>query len=114
MSTTVAATPNHAASSSSGDAVSDAELGGDIVFGFLVGTPLLYLVLLVMCLVAGTGLGNALAVPLLPCFLSGIFFGGVLPLSRQMARHEAAERDARRVVAPVLPLAEVTEVLPAA
>jgi hypothetical protein len=67
-----------------------------------------------MCLAAGTGLGNALAVPLLPCFLSGIFFGGVLPLSRQMARHEAVERDARRAIAPVVPLAEVAEVLPAA
>ena len=114
MSTTAAATPDHASSSHRADAVSDTELGRDIIFGFVVGTPLLYLVLLVMCLVAGTGLGNALAVPLLPCFLSGIFFGGVLPLSRQMARHEAVEREARRAVAPVIPLVDVVAVKPAA
>jgi hypothetical protein len=114
MSTTAAATPDHASSLSSGDAVTDNELGADLLFGFLVGTPLIYLTLMAMCLVAGTSLGNALAVPLLPCFLSGIFFGGVLPLSRQMARHEAAEREARRAVAPVHALADVVEVKPAA
>lgn len=35
---------------------------------------------------------NALAVSILPCVLSGVFFGGVFPLSGQMARHEAVER----------------------
>lgn len=103
MSTTTAATPDHV---SSGDAVSDHELGADILFGFLVGTPLIYVVLLTMCLVAGTGLGNALAVSILPCVLSGVFFGGVLPLSRQMARHEAAERKARQSVGTVTTLVD--------
>lgn len=114
MSTTAAATPDHASTSSTGDAVTDNELGADLLFGFLVGTPLTYVILMVMCLVAGTSLGNALAVPALPCFLSGIFFGGVLPLSRQMARHEAIERDARRAVAPVHTLVDVVEVKSAA
>ena len=114
---TIAATPDPAASSSSGDAVSDAELGGDILFGLVVGTPLTYVVVLIMCLLAGIGLGNALAVSILPCVLSGVFFGGVFPLSRQMSRHEAAEqgaRDARLALAPVPALADVVGVLPAA
>ena len=111
---TATATADHASSLSTGDAVSDHELGTDILFGFAVGTPILYGVLLVMCLVAGTGLGNALAVPILPCFLSGIFFGGVLPLSRQMARHEALEREARRSADSVATLAPPVEVKPAA
>jgi|GEM_PF-3061846 len=114
MSMTAVATPVHASTLSSGDAVSDGELGADILFGFLVGTPVIYLILLGMCLVAGTGLGNALAVSILPCFLSGIFFGGVLPLSRQMARHEVAERDARLAATRVPFPGAAAEVKPAA
>ena len=114
MSTPAVATPDRPSSLSSGDAVSDLELGADVLFGFVVGTPLVYGLILVMCLLAGTGLGNALLVPLVPCALSGIFFGGVLPLSRQMARHEAAER-AERLAADRQPArADVVEVLPAA
>ncbi|MEA2716698.1 MAG: hypothetical protein QOI99_1015 [Actinomycetota bacterium] len=111
---TIAATPGHVPSSSTGDAVSDGELGADILFGFLVGTPLVYLLVVAMCLMGGIGLGNALAVSVLPCALSGVFFGGVLPLSRQMARHEAVERDAHRVVAALPIPGDVVEVAPAA
>lgn len=103
-----------AANASSGDAVSDGELGADIVFGLLVGTPLTYAVVLVVCLVAGIGLGNSLAVSILPCALSGVFFGGVIPLSRQMARHEATERAARPAIAPVHAVIDAAAVLPAA
>ena len=103
----------HAASASSGDAVSDGELGGDILFGLLVGTPLTYVVVLVVCLMAGIGMANSLAVSILPCALSGVFFGGVIPLSRQMARHEATERDARPAVSPV-PAVVAPAVVPAA
>jgi hypothetical protein len=103
----------HAASASSGDAVSDGELGGDILFGLLVGTPLTYAVILVVCLMSGIGLGNSLAVSALPCALSGVFFGGVIPLSRQMARHEAAERDARPALASAHSVLDAA-VLPAA
>ena len=99
-----------AANASSGDAVSDGELGSDIVFGLLVGTPLTYAVVLVVCLISGIGLGNSLAVSILPCALSGVFFGGVIPLSRQMARHEATERAARPAIAP----AHAAAALPAA
>ena len=103
-----------AASASSGDAVSDGELGGDILFGLLVGTPLTYAIVLVVCLVSGIGLGNSLAVSVLPCALSGVFFGGVIPLSRQMARHEAIERGARPAVVPVRAVIDAAAVLPAA
>jgi hypothetical protein len=103
-----------AANASSGDAVSDGELGSDIVFGLLVGTPLTYAVVLVVCLMAGIGLGNSLAVSILPCALSGVFFGGVIPLSRQMARHEATERAARPAIAPVHAVIDAAAVLPAA
>lgn len=115
MSNPTAATSEPAPSSPIGDAISDSDLAADVVFGLVVGTPLVYLLVVAMCLLAGTGLGNALAVAIVPCFLSGIFFGGVLPLSRQMYRHEALERDARRrAVASIHPLIDVAEVLPAA
>jgi hypothetical protein len=104
----------HAATISSGDAVSDGELGGDILFGLLIGTPLTYGMVLVVCLMAGIGMGNSLAVSVLPCALSGVFFGGVIPLSRQMARHEAAERDGRSVIAPVLAVRDVAAAVPVA
>ena len=107
-------TADHAPSASSGDAVSDHELGADILFGLFVGTPVLYVVLLTMCLVAGIGLRNGLMVSILPCVLSGIFFGGVLPLSRQMARHEALERDARVAIAPAPPIGDGADVKPTA
>lgn len=100
----------HAAATSSGDAVSDGELGADILFGLLIGTPLTYAVVLVVCILAGIGMGNSLAVAILPCALSGVFFGGVIPLSRQMARHEAAERAGRSVLAVI----DGAAVLPAA
>ena len=72
------------------EGVSDTDLAFDIRFGFLVGTPLVYGLVVVMCLLAGVSLGNSLGVAVLPCALSGAFFGGVFPLSRQMARHEAS------------------------
>ena len=82
--------------------MSDGELGGDILFGLVFGTPLTYVVVvLIVCLLAGIGMGHALAVSILPCILSGVFSGGVFPLSRQMARHEAAERAERAVVVPL-------------
>lgn len=83
---------------SSIDGVSDAALGHDILFGMLVGTPFTYLVVVAVCLAASIGVGNAFAVAAVPCVLSGIFFGGVFPLTRQMAHHEAAERVARQAV----------------
>lgn len=104
----------HAADSRGGDAVSDGELGGDILFGLLVGTPLTYAVVLIVCLMAGIGLGNSLAVSILPCVLSGVFFGGVIPLSRQMARHEATERDVRPAIAPLGAVVDGVAVVPAA
>ena len=94
----------HAASASSGDGVSDGELGGDILSG-CVSTA--HLLVLTVCLMSGIGLGNSLAVSVLPCALSGVFFGGVIPLSRQMARHEAIERDSRPAIALVPAVAAV-------
>jgi hypothetical protein len=114
MSTTAAAASDHASDPVGGDAVSDGELGGDILFGLVVGTPLTYVVVLVVCLLAGLGLGNAAAVSILPCVLSGVFFGGVFPLSRQMAKHEAAEKNARAAVAPFPAPVDVVEIVPAA
>ncbi len=114
MSTTAAATTDHASTSSKSEGVSDTDLAFDIRFGFLVGTPLVYGLVVVMCLLAGVSLGNSLGVAVLPCALSGAFFGGVFPLSRQMARHEAAERDARRNVVAIPSPVDVVEVVPAA
>lgn len=112
MTTTVPSATDAAAGGTHGDAVSDSELGRDILFGLVVGTPLTYLVVLALCLLAGIGAGNSLAVAILPCVLSGVFFGGVFPLSRQMARHEKAERAARLVIpapaVPVLPAVALT------
>jgi hypothetical protein len=74
------------------DAVSDAQLGHDIGVGVLVGTPLVYLAAVLMGLAARVGAGNALVLALVPGAFGGVFFGGVFPLSRQMASHERHER----------------------
>ncbi len=99
---------------SAGDAVSDAELGYNIAFGMLVGTPLTYLVAVLMCLAAGIGLVNSLSVAVLPCVMSGVFFGGVVPLSRQMGRHEHAEEAARREASSATRVVDAPPVAPAA
>ena len=88
-------------------------MGADILFGFLIGTP------------AMMPSSSACAWWPAPAwkpvggvdparFLSGIFFGGVLPLSRQMARHEKLERAERAVVVPLPVPADVVEAAPAA
>ncbi len=89
MTTTVP--PTDHADVSASDAVSDSQLGRDILFGMAVGTPLTFAVMFVLSLVAGLSLTDAAGVAALPCVLSGVFFGGVIPLSRQMARHERLE-----------------------
>ena len=50
---------------------------------------------------------------ILPCVLSGVFFGGVIPLSRQMARHEAIERNARPALVPARATLDAAAVVPA-
>lgn len=96
------------------DAVSDIDLGADVMFGMLVGTPLTYLTVVVICLAAGLGVVDALSVAVLPCLLSGVFFGGVIPLSRQMARHERAETAARLRATAAVPAVAVLAAAPAA
>ncbi|MGI9033380.1 MAG: hypothetical protein ACR2HY_06810 [Acidimicrobiales bacterium] len=115
MSTAVIPATGYAAGAdvSAGDAVTDTELGYDLLFGLVVGTPLVYAVVVLMSVVAGTGLLNALVVAALPCTLSGVFFGGFFPLSRQMARHERAEQAARLVTSPAAPLVDSVAVAPA-
>lgn len=97
---------------SASDAVSDSELGGNIVFGMVVGTPLTFLAVVVICMAAGLGWFDALSVAVLPCLLSGIFFGGVIPLSLQMARHERAELETRPVVTPAAPIVDGLAIVP--
>ena len=99
---------------STSDAVSDSELGGNILYGLVVGTPVTFLIVVVICMAAGLGAVDALSVAVLPCLLSGVFFGGVIPLSRQMARHERAELAARLVVPPAVPVVDGLAVVPSA
>jgi len=72
--------------------VSDVELGHDIRVGIIFGTPFVFLAVVLMGIAAGIGANNAVFVAVVPGAFGGIFFGGIFPLSRQMARHERHER----------------------
>jgi len=92
-------TRNETATPSLAEPLTDDDLWRVIMFGFLVGTPAAFVLTTLLALPA-TGLINALGVAVEPAFFSGLFFGGLVPLMRQLGRIEAAERNVRRTGAP--------------
>lgn len=96
------------------DALTDSELGRTLFFGVVVGTPMMFVVVVMLCVLAGLGIGNAVAVAALPAFFSSVFFGGIIPLMRHTARHERLH-DAARVASPAAagPVRPGDEVRPA-
>jgi hypothetical protein len=62
--------------------------------GFLLGTPVLYLILAGMCLLVTSGQPSVLLAVVWPALLAGWYFGGLVELARLELRHERAQRRA--------------------
>jgi hypothetical protein len=72
-----------------------------ISVGVLVGTPVLFVTAVVISYLSGVGMGNALAIAIIPALFGGVTFGGFVGLMRHLRREDqadAAARAARRVV----------------
>lgn len=72
------------------EAVTDGEFWHDMVFGMLVGTPLVWLLSAGIALSAGVGLANAAVMAMIPAFFCGTFYGGLIPLMGRLIRAEGS------------------------
>ncbi len=66
-----------------------------IIFGMLVGTPLLFVVAVLIASVSGVGLANALAIGIIPALFGGVTLGGFGALMRHLRQEDMAEAAAR-------------------
>jgi len=62
--------------------LSDHELGRIIAVGSVVGMLGIFVIVVAMCLVAGTTLGQAAGIATVPTFFGGWFYGGTILLLR--------------------------------
>ena len=88
-------TRNEPTTPSVAEPMTDEDLWRVIMFGLLAGTPAVFVITTLLALPA-TGLFNAMAIAVEPAFFSGLFYGGLFPLMRQLGRIEAADRNGRR------------------
>lgn len=90
----------------------DAQFAWAFKRGFVFGTPVLYLVVVGVCMVAAPGHGWLLLAAVWPALFAGWFFGGVVALSVQEWRQEGRRRQtvASRAKTHVTPLARRTPV----
>jgi hypothetical protein len=72
--------------------LSDAQLAWVFKRGFVFGTPVLYLVVAGLCMVAAPGHGWLLLAAVWPSLFAGWFFGGVVALSVQEWRQQGPRR----------------------
>ncbi len=86
---------------SGNDEMSQAELGRVLIFGLVVGTPVMFTLIVGLCVAAGLGISNSLAVAVMPAVFSGVFFAGTVPLLRHCARHERAHEAALHALSVV-------------
>ncbi len=77
------------------------QLERNMVFGIIVGTPVMYAAVVLLCTLAGLGLAIALSVALLPAVFGGLFFVGILPLLGECGRQERLQHAARSTAAVV-------------
>jgi hypothetical protein len=80
------------------------ELERNLLFGIAVGTPVMFLAVVGMCLLAGTSLGVGMSVAVLPSVFGGLFFAGIVPLLGQCARQERFQHEARLAMAVPAPV----------
>ncbi len=85
------AAPNPTIPPGYADALTDAELWRVLMLGVAVGTPAVFVLTTLLALPVA-GLVNALGVATVPAFFCGMFYGGLVPLMRRLARVEAADR----------------------
>lgn len=74
----------------------DRQLFRDIMFGLTVGSPAILALSVLIGTIAGIGLGNSLAMGIVPGFFGGMFFGGLVPMMRRLDRQERQECQERR------------------
>jgi hypothetical protein len=75
--------------------LSDTGLFQLIATGMLVGTPILFLVAVLISYVSGVGVGNALAIAVIPALFGGVTFGGFAFLMRLLRAEDRANAEAR-------------------
>lgn len=78
-----------------GEPLTDDGLLKLISFGLILGTPVLFVVAVVIAVVSGVGMGNALAIGVIPGLFGGVTFGGFVGLMRHLS-HEDRAADAAR------------------
>jgi hypothetical protein len=78
-----------------GDLLSDDGLYKLIGAGMIAGTPILFIVAVVISYLSGVGVGNALAIAVIPAMFGGVTFGGFVVLMRHLRREDQADAAAR-------------------
>ena len=105
----------HAPSTAVEHGVTFGQLEKNLVFGLLVGTPVMYVTVVLLCTLAGLDLPIALSVALLPGAFGGLFFVGILPLLRECGRQEHLQQEAWSAAAvTAAPLAVGADEVPVA
>jgi hypothetical protein len=61
----------------------------------LAGTPFLFIVAVVISYLSGVGVGNALAIAIIPALFGGVTFGGFILMMRHLSREDRAKDAAR-------------------
>jgi hypothetical protein len=93
--------PTAAEAQEAEEAAEEAFLISDVDFshlfgrGFLIGTPVLYLILAGVCLLVTSGQPYVLLAAVWPALLAGWYFGGLVELTRLELRHERTQRRAQ-------------------
>ncbi len=77
------------------DLLSDDGLYKLIAAGMIVGTPILFVVAVLISYLSGVGVGNALAIAVIPAMFGGVTFGGFVVLMGHLRREDQADATAR-------------------
>jgi hypothetical protein len=73
-------------------AIVDADMWRVIMTGASIGTAGLYVLVFVMCVIAGVSTDSAAGIAVLPAVFGGVYAGGAVTLLLKMLRHERQER----------------------
>jgi hypothetical protein len=79
--------------------MSDKEFGTGVRTGVLIGTPLSWLVMVGVCLLAGAPLSWAMGIALMPALFCGVFFAGSMIVTDRLDRAEKRGHEQRHLAA---------------
>jgi hypothetical protein len=77
------------------DLLSDDGLYKLIAAGMIAGTPILFVVAVLISYLSGVGVGNALAIAVIPAMFGGVTFGGFVVLMGHLQREDQVDAAAR-------------------